>query len=1193
MKNGDYFNFTLPSILRVSNQQFPIVDQSTGTVLANVTVNSDDNTGRVVFNSVGSDAAGTFNIQMNVDTTKVPANKETPINISVNGENKIAGSFTYTPGTVSPDEMFSKYSYNDTLGPDKSNPNDTNPSYYTPDDITHGNLTYALRVNPGAKHGINGTTINDQLTTPGYRYDPDSFLVYRTTWTYTNGNWSNGALEYDSSIKPVIAADGRSFTLDFGDAVDDQGFVVFYRLLAYDANGKKWVPVNQLPVAEQPANGTIIGNNAVLKSTNNEPVYYNQTMQIYSSNGSGSISNFNIQGVKTWNDGNNAAGQRPTSITIDLYADDNPNPVRTVTTDASQNWEYVFTNLRRYREGETGAQIRYRVVEEPVAHYVTTYNGYNTVNTYVAPVNVTKVWHDDNNRNGARPTSITVDLYRNNVKTDQQLVLNNSNNWQGSLAGLPVYDVNGNKISYTWQEANVPTDYTASYDDQTNTITNTYTPKTTSVAVNKTWADGNNQDGLRPGSVTVELLANGQATGQTVTLDTTNNWTASFDNLAVNKDGQAIIYTVQEKAVSGYTSTVSGDAEHGFTITNTHTPATVDKAVNKAWVDGNNQDGLRPDSVTVELLADGQATGQTVTLNAGNNWRGSLSGLAEYANGKKITYTWQETDVPTGYTATVDGDTITNTHTPATIDKTVNKVWVDGNNQDGLRPGSVTVELLADGQTTGQTVTLNTGNNWRGGLSGLAEYANGKKITYTWREDNVPASYTATVDGDTITNTHTPATVDKSVNKVWVDGNNQDGLRPDAVTVELLADGQATGQTVTLNAGNNWRGGLSGLAEYANGKKIVYTWREDNVPTGYTTTVDGDTVTNTHTPATIDKAVNKVWVDGNNQDGLRPDSITVELLADGQATGQTVTLNAGNNWRGGLSGLAEYANGKKITYTWQETDVPAGYTATVDGDTVTNTHTPATIDKAVNKVWVDGNNQDGLRPDSVTVELLADGQATGQTVTLNAGNNWRGSLSGLAEYANGKKIAYTWQETDVPTGYTATVDGDTVTNTHTPATITKTVMKQWVDGNNQDGLRPKSIMVQLLANGQAVATAQLDATNNWMTSFDDLAVNQDGQPILYTVKEVNIPSGYQSVVTNDGNGFVITNTHIPNVPDIPSTPEQPNTPTIPGTPERPLQPQPEGMDKQLPQTGNRNSLAIVALGLLIGGITVSLATKHF
>lgn len=60
VKNGDYFNFTLPSILRVSNQQFPIVDQSTGTVLANVTVNSDDNTGRVVFNSVGSDAAGTF-----------------------------------------------------------------------------------------------------------------------------------------------------------------------------------------------------------------------------------------------------------------------------------------------------------------------------------------------------------------------------------------------------------------------------------------------------------------------------------------------------------------------------------------------------------------------------------------------------------------------------------------------------------------------------------------------------------------------------------------------------------------------------------------------------------------------------------------------------------------------------------------------------------------------------------------------------------------------------------------------------------------------------------------------------------------------------------------------------------------------------------------------------------------------------
>ncbi|MGM9892602.1 Cna B-type domain-containing protein [Limosilactobacillus sp.] len=1024
VKNGDYFDFTLPSGLRVPDEQFPVVDQSTGTVIANVTVNSADNTGRVVFNSVGSDAKGAFNIQMNVDTTKVPANKETPINISVNGENKLAGSFIYTPGTVKPDEVFSKYSYNDTLGPDKSNPNDTNPSYYTPDDITHGNLTYALRINPGARRGINGTTINDQLTTPGYRYDPDSFLVYRTTWTYANGNWSNGSLEYDGSIRPVIASDGRSFTLDFGDAVDGQGFVVFYRLLAYDANGKKWVPVNQLPVAEQPANGTIIGNNAVLKSTNNEPVYYNQTMQIHSSNGSGSISNFNIQGTKTWNDGNNAAGQRPTSITIDLYADDNPTPIRTVTTDASQNWEYVFTNLRRYREGETGAQIRYRVVEEPVANYVTTYNGYNTVNTYVAPVNVKKVWNDDHNHDGARPTSITVDLYQNNVKTNQQLVLNNSNNWQGSLADLPVYDIYGNKISYTWREANVPTGYTARYDDQTNTITNTYTPAkptTTSVAVNKIWADDNNQDGLRPGSVTVELLADGQATGQTVTLDATNNWAASFDNLAVTKNGQAIVYTVQEKAVNGYTSTVSGDAEHGFTITNTHTPATVDKAVNK--------------------------------------------------------------------------------------------VWVDGNNQDGLRPGSV--------------------------------------------------------------------------------------------TVELLADGQATGQTVTLNAGNNWRGGLSGLAEYANGKKITYTWREANVPTGYTATVDGDTITNTHTPATVDKAVNKVWVDGNNQDGLRPDSVTVELLADGQATGQTVTLNAGNNWRGGLSGLAEYANGKEVTYTWREVNVPTGYTATVDGDTITNAHTPATITKMVTKQWIDGNNQDGLRPASIMVNLLANGKVV-KTVELSAQNNWTAFITNLAQFADGQLVDYEWQEVNIPNGYQSRVNGDTITNTHVPAVTTVNVKKVWNDANNQDGLRPTTITVQLLANGQVVAETQLSAANDWTASFSKLPVNSRGQVISYTVKEVNVPSGYQSVVTRDGDNLVITNTHVPSVPgkpdtpSVPATPGQPGQPFVPGqpvTPSRPVvpqhnQPQPEKTSGELPQTGNSDPLAILGLGILLGEMALGLAVKR-
>lgn len=160
VRNGDWFEFSLPSALSVSTDHFAITDHTNGSVIANVTI-GDNNTGRVVFNDAGSDASGSFNVQMNIDTTKVSENQEVPINISVNGQNKPFGSFTYIPGTVSPDEVFSKYTYNGTLGPDKANPADTNPNFYTPDDITHGNLTYALRINPGAQSGFGNATIGD------------------------------------------------------------------------------------------------------------------------------------------------------------------------------------------------------------------------------------------------------------------------------------------------------------------------------------------------------------------------------------------------------------------------------------------------------------------------------------------------------------------------------------------------------------------------------------------------------------------------------------------------------------------------------------------------------------------------------------------------------------------------------------------------------------------------------------------------------------------------------------------------------------------------------------------------------------------------------------------------------------------------------------------------------------------------
>ncbi len=93
-----------------------------------------------------------------------------------------------------------------------------------------------------------------------------------------------------------------------------------------------------------------------------------------------------------------------------------------------------------------------------------------------------------------------------------------------------------------------------------------------------------------------------------------DNWTWTFENLPKYKDGKLINYTIQEETVPGYTPSYSG-----YNVTNSYTPGKVVIPVTKSWQDNNDQDGLRPQSVTVKLLADGKDTGKTLILSEGNS----------------------------------------------------------------------------------------------------------------------------------------------------------------------------------------------------------------------------------------------------------------------------------------------------------------------------------------------------------------------------------------------------------------------------------------------------------------------------------------------------------------------------------------------------------------------------------------------
>ena len=76
----------------------------------------------------------------------------------------------------------------------------------------------------------------------------------------------------------------------------------------------------------------------------------------------------------------------------------------------------------------------------------------------------------------------------------------------------------------------------------------------------------------------------------------------------------------------------------------------------------------------------------------------------------------------------------------------------------------------------------------------------------------------------------------------------------------------------------------------------------------------------------------------DDYDEIRPDTITVNLIADGEVVA-TTTSSADDNWNYSFDGVRVYSKGKKVTYTVEEVEVPF-YTATYEGYNITNTHVP-------------------------------------------------------------------------------------------------------------------------------------------------------------------------------------------------------------------------------------------------------------
>lgn len=880
----------------------------------------------------------------------------------------------------------------------------------------------------------------------------------------------------------------------------------------------------------------------------------------------------NITLSTEWDDHDNQDGIRPEKATLQLTANDE-NCGDPIELNAENNWTYEWKLLDA--EDAEGNNIVYRVKAENPKEYTAKVTGSaddGFVVTYsheIAKVSATAnvTWDDAENQDGIRPASVSLQLKSKveggeavNVGDNVTVKADADGNWTKTWTDLPKYNA-GKVIEYTVEESGLPEGYTitTTKDEETGAITlkNSYTPKGVDIAVSVNWNDADNQDGLRPEFVEAELYAGDASTGKKVKLTADNEWKATFEGLAVNKNGKPIEYSLVSTKAEGYEIKTTGSATEGLVLNYTHAVKTVDVKATVVWADGNNRDGVRPETVSLQLKADGENLGDVITVNEKSKWTKTWTGLGEYKAGKEVVYTVEVVGLKggeDGYTAEITGDagtgfTITATHVPAVAEIKASVNWDDAENQDAIRPEFVEAELYAGDVSTGKKVKLTADNKWTASFGEMDLKKDGKTIDYTLVATKVDG-YDCVVEGSpakglVLKYSHTTYKTDVTVTTKWDDAENQDGIRPNTYSVQLTADGEAVGDAITLNEAGNFTKTWKGLEKNKAGKAITYSVKASDVAKGYeaavSSTESGIVVTLTHTPEVADIAVSAAWDDADNQDALRPASVEAEVLANGEATGNKVTLTAEGEWKATVKALPVYAAGQKITYTLKS-DVDAytsACTSTADGLVLKFTHKTETVDVTLTTKWNDKENQDGNRPSSYSVQLMADGVKVGDLITLNAGNEFSKTWTGLQKNRTGKvgeAIVYTAEATvPNPDLYETSVSGDAatglvVTNTYIPATVEIPVSVKWDDAENQDGVRLDSVEAELYADGEATGNkVTLNAENSWTAKFAQVDVKKDGTRIKYEVKSTEKEGYTVSVSGNilDEEGLTLNYKHVP------------------------------------------------------------------
>ena len=820
--------------------------------------------------------------------------------------------------------------------------------------------------------------------------------------------------------------------------------------------------------------------------------------------------------TKEWSDNGNQDGIRPDSVKVQLYADGEKKGDE-VTLNSNNKWTYSWNNLDKYnydQNGIKGDAVEYTVVEADIPEgYTPTYSvdektGDITITNSHTPavkdVTVKKEWKDNNNQDGLRTGKIKVQLTADGKTVEGKTAeLSEANNWTVTFDKLPV-KASGEIIEYDAVEVEVPEGYTSTseIDEKTGdiTITNSHTPATTSVSVTKAWVDGDNEDGVRPDSVTVQLKANGEPEGDVVTLNANNQWTYTWKDLAVKSAGKNIAYTVEETNVpAGYEPEVTGTAKDGFTITNTIKQDTVTIEGTKTWID---PEGTVHPEITINLLRNGEVYKSVKLANGETSYK--FEGLDKYDE-KGFKYAYKvvevEEDVP-GYTATYEDNNVVNTIKQEEISVSGTKTWID---PEGTKHPEITIKLLRDGEPYGDPITLKDGETDYS-FDNLPKYdlTDGHIYEYTVDEVSVDG-YTSNIDEYNITNTIKQDYVSVAGTKTWKD---PEGTAHPAITINLLQDGTEIDEVVLQNGTTTYE--FTNLEKYdlEDGHEYIYTVTEDSVE-GYISVKDNNNFTNTIEPGQTTISGVKTWI---APQGTEFPTVKIVLLQNGNEL-DSVELTNGNT---------EYSfdvpvydsEGQKYEYAIAEADV-AGYTSVVDGYNVTNTIEQESIDIAGTKEW---NAPEGTEVPDVTIDLLRDGEVVDSTVIKSGESEY--SFTGLDKYdlSDGHVYDYNIQEEDTE-GYSAEYDGYDIVNTINQNYVSVSGTKSWVA---PEGTEFPDITINLLKNGEEVdeVVLQNGQTDFTFDGLEEYSYEEDGTVTVneYTVTEDEV-EGYTSSI----DGYNITN----------------------------------------------------------------------